>query len=315
MTLATTTDAKAEILERVLIAGDLSKLSPADRASYYRSVCDSVGLNPLTKPFEYIVLNGKLTLYALRAAADQLRDKHGVSIDAPRIEYIDDLVIVTVTARDMTGRTDSDLGVVTLGTLKGEAKANAILKAVTKAKRRVTLSICGLGWLDETEVQSIPTAQIVEVAETGEIVNATFGQPARAKGPQGPPITAEEAQAVTLESIPGVSKGAPAPVKNATPQQIQSLQILLKACGFKDGDAGRADKLEFLAWMLELDGLASSKDLTRDQANAAIGKLGKPAPDGTLEPDSKAIADLRDEYAEWQDGQRADAEFEKLGAT
>jgi hypothetical protein len=34
-----------------------------------------------------------------------------------------------------------------------------ILKAVTKAKRRVTLSICGLGFLDETEVDSIPGAK------------------------------------------------------------------------------------------------------------------------------------------------------------
>jgi hypothetical protein len=41
-------------------------------------------------------------------------------------------------------------------TLKGEARANAELKAVTKAKRRATLSICGLGWLDETEVDDIP---------------------------------------------------------------------------------------------------------------------------------------------------------------
>jgi hypothetical protein len=35
-------------------------------------------------------------------------------------------------------------------------RANTILKAITKAKRRVTLSICGLGWLDETEVEDIP---------------------------------------------------------------------------------------------------------------------------------------------------------------
>ncbi len=47
--------------------------------------------------------------------------------------------------------------------LKGEARANAIMKCVTKAKRRVTLSICGLGMLDETEVDSIPTAQKVAV--------------------------------------------------------------------------------------------------------------------------------------------------------
>jgi hypothetical protein len=48
---------------------------------------------------------------------------------------------------------------VTVGGLKGESKANAMMKAETKAKRRVTLSICGLGMLDETEVETIPSAQ------------------------------------------------------------------------------------------------------------------------------------------------------------
>src|SRR5690606_699907 len=39
-----------------------------------------------------------------------------------------------------------------------------------KAKRRVTLSICGLGWLDETEVSTVPDAEAVDVdMETGEI--------------------------------------------------------------------------------------------------------------------------------------------------
>jgi len=50
---------------------------------------------------------------------------------------------------------------------------NALMKAVTKAKRRVTLSICGLGMLDETEVETIPSARpVVVVPETGEIVDA-----------------------------------------------------------------------------------------------------------------------------------------------
>ena len=42
--------------------------------------------------------------------------------------------------------------------LAGDALVNAKLKAITKAKRRVTLSICGLGFLDETEIETIPTA-------------------------------------------------------------------------------------------------------------------------------------------------------------
>src|SRR5690606_25662498 len=44
---------------------------------------------------------------------------------------------------------------IPLGALKGEALANLRMKAVTKAKRRVTLSICGLGILDESELDTL----------------------------------------------------------------------------------------------------------------------------------------------------------------
>jgi hypothetical protein len=62
-----------EVVEKVVIGGDLSELNAAQRAEYYGAVCRSLGLNPLTKPFEYLTLNGKLRLYALRDCADQLR--------------------------------------------------------------------------------------------------------------------------------------------------------------------------------------------------------------------------------------------------
>jgi hypothetical protein len=45
-----------EILEQVAIAGDLSGLSAAQRLAYYRALCQSLGLNPLSKPFEYLTL-------------------------------------------------------------------------------------------------------------------------------------------------------------------------------------------------------------------------------------------------------------------
>jgi hypothetical protein len=44
--------------------------------------------------------------------------------------------------------------------LSGEALANALMKAETKAKRRATLSICGLGMLDETEVEDVPGVRL-----------------------------------------------------------------------------------------------------------------------------------------------------------
>lgn len=167
------------VAESVFIDGDLSKLTSEQRTNYYHAVCKSMGLNPLTKPFDYIRLNGRLVLYAKRDAADQLRKINQVSVSDVNIQYTDDLVIVTVTAKDGTGRTDSDIGAVSIGNLKGEARANAIMKAITKAKRRVTLSIAGLGWLDETEIETVPSAQpIVVDATTGEVLPPVTDKPA-----------------------------------------------------------------------------------------------------------------------------------------
>jgi hypothetical protein len=145
-----------EVLDAVISRGDLSKLTPAERVLYYRRVCESLGLNPLTRPFEYIVLNGRLTLYARKDATDQLRRLHGVSIQIVARERLDDVYIVTARATTPDGRTDESTGAVSIAGLKGEALATALMKAETKAKRRVTLSIVGLGWLDESEVDSIP---------------------------------------------------------------------------------------------------------------------------------------------------------------
>jgi hypothetical protein len=152
-----------EVVETVVIGGDLSPLSAGQRAEYYGAVCRSLGLNPLTKPFEYLDLNGKLRLYALRDCADQLRRLHGISIYIANRERMSDIYVVTARAKDRQGREDESTGAVTVGNLRGDALANALMKAETKAKRRVTLSIAGLGWLDETELETIPQSPSVAV--------------------------------------------------------------------------------------------------------------------------------------------------------
>jgi hypothetical protein len=78
-----------------------------------------------------------------------------VSITKVDPKQIGDLIVVVADAKDRDGRVDSSTGAVNAGGLKGENLANAMMKAETKAKRRVTLSICGLGMLDETEVQAL----------------------------------------------------------------------------------------------------------------------------------------------------------------
>lgn len=143
-------------IETVLMQGDLAPLNAEERVQYHNKVCESLGMNPLTKPFEYIKLNGKLQLYAKKDAADQLRRIYGISVKITKKEAFDGIYMVSAMATDKTGRTDEASGFVNIQGLKGQDLANAFMKCETKAKRRVTLSICGLGMLDETEVEDIP---------------------------------------------------------------------------------------------------------------------------------------------------------------
>jgi hypothetical protein len=176
----------ASILESVVIGGDLNKLTPGQRVDYYQRVCASLSLNPLTKPFQYLSLQGRLTLYASRDCTDQLRKLHGVKVRITSRERADDLYIVSAMAELPDGRTDESIGAVTIGSLKGDALANALMKAETKAKRRVTLSICGLGMMDETEIETVPNAQPVTISEPPQVeapkpTNGTSKPPAFAQ--------------------------------------------------------------------------------------------------------------------------------------
>ena len=166
------TELEATMIESIVVGGDLDKLSPSQRLDYYQRVCESLGLNPLTKPFAYIKLNGRLTLYASRDATDQLRKLHSISVTKLERETINDIYVVTAYAKDGTGREDSSIGAVSIKGLVGENLANAFMKAETKSKRRVTLSLAGLGWLDETEAASIPHEPYN--ASTGEIMDGPW---------------------------------------------------------------------------------------------------------------------------------------------
>lgn len=152
-------DNKLAAVESILIRGDLAILTPEQRVLYAQKLCDSLGLNHLSRPFDYITLQGRLVLYAKKDCAEQLRKLHNVSITVLHREHIksEGIYLVTVRARTPDGREDESTGVVVMpeNTLPLD-KANLIMKCETKAKRRATLSICGLGILDVSEVEDIP---------------------------------------------------------------------------------------------------------------------------------------------------------------
>lgn len=155
----------AETLESVMVQGDLSKLTPIQKVEWYKARCDAAGLDPRAQPFQYLSLQGKLILYATKAATDQLTGIHRLSVEIvnAQLDTQGGVYIVQARAKFPDGRTVDDIGAVTVNGLKGEPLCNALMKATTKAKRRVVLSACGLGMLDETELDTMPDAHRVEV--------------------------------------------------------------------------------------------------------------------------------------------------------
>jgi hypothetical protein len=150
------TEQENSIIANIVLNGDISQLKPDEKVKYYNMFCDSLGLNSVTQPFDIIKLQGKERLYAKKECTDQLRKLNGVSIIDLKKTFDKDLYIVEVKARDKTGKIDIATGALSIMNLKGNDLANALMKCETKAKRRVTLSICGLGILDETELEEIP---------------------------------------------------------------------------------------------------------------------------------------------------------------
>lgn len=149
---------KDELIRDLVLVGDLSRFSPDQKVELYQRMCDALELNPVTRPFDFMVLQGKTVLYAKKDATDQLRKKFGISVIDMKKEVQGDLYIVTVKVQDSTGRVDLATGILDIGGKKGNDLANLMMKCETKAKRRATLSIGGLGILDETELDTIPAS-------------------------------------------------------------------------------------------------------------------------------------------------------------
>lgn len=145
-----------DIISTLFIHGDISRLSPAQKVDYYRQVCDKLGLDPLSQPFRILRLHGREIMYCDRGGAQQLNKLHRVSHEIRSRENVNGCYVVTAQASTPDGRKTESLGAVPIINLKGETLCNAMMKAETKAKRRATLDLLGLGILDETEIPPTP---------------------------------------------------------------------------------------------------------------------------------------------------------------
>jgi hypothetical protein len=240
-----------EVLEKVVVDGDLSRLTPTQRMGYYRAVCESLGLNPLTRPFGYIRLDGKLILYAHKNATDQLRRIYKISIEIVDKRIENDIFIVHVKASTPEGRADEDIGAVSLKDCHSEDdRVNRLMKAVTKAKRRVTLSLVGLGFLDESELETVSDAQVVTVDEPGEI----------------------------KEKIPKTDQ--PSAVEEPEEDQEATRKALLRQLFAAAAEHGLIDdqfeKQAFADFLREEFGVEGRSEMTKEMIEEAIALLGDP---------------------------------------
>jgi hypothetical protein len=146
----------ARVVESLVLRGDLSGLKPEDRTRVYVSLCERLRLDPSTQPFAFLRLNGKEILYATRGATDQLARIHKINrkiTDGPKVIDLAGTKLVYALCEVSTpdGRVETATATVPL-----TDPVNVLMKAETKAKRRATLSILGLGMLDEMELETIP---------------------------------------------------------------------------------------------------------------------------------------------------------------
>jgi hypothetical protein len=152
------------IISDLVLKGDMRQFAPDQKVKYYNALCQSLNLNPLTRPFDLIVLNNRETLYANKSCAEQLRKLNKISIVEMTKNRNGNIYEVTVKAVDGEGRYEISTGAISIDGLGSAEIAIAIMKAETKAKRRVTLALSGLGMADESELDHIdyPTAEIID---------------------------------------------------------------------------------------------------------------------------------------------------------
>lgn len=199
-------------IERLIEAqGDWGKLSPGERRDLYREICETLDIEPNIMPFYLITTQGrggggeKTILYLNRGGAEALRKKHHISVRVLQSSLIhlpgEGLfyqVVVEASMREPTQeegkevRREQGVAVADLRDKQGVELENAILFAETKAKRRATISLLGLGslLLDETEALSIPIKSFGRIdMETGEI--QPLPQPVSIEAPREEFITRE----------------------------------------------------------------------------------------------------------------------------
>lgn len=135
---------------------DYSGLTVREKLGIYLKRCEVAGVNPLLRPFQWGTIDGKTQLVRTKALGAQVRQREAVSVRV--VEQVFDVdrgvYAVRVVGETPDGRVDEDLGAESIIGMRGQDLADAMMKAFTKAKSRVTESMFSSGGgSDQTEVR------------------------------------------------------------------------------------------------------------------------------------------------------------------
>ena len=192
---------------------DTRALDKNQRRAVLVELARKLGLNPLSNAVMFLLTNGRETLYVTKQGTDQIAAAARLqreTIKGPEVVTIEGrkLVFCQVRATHPDGRSE-----VSTATLALMDPVNDLMKCETKAKRRATLSVCGLGLLAEDEIETIPGAQRVPMSTT-ETAQAT-----ETAAPTG------ENAAAAVADVPAEPSGEHAEMLAAVHEQIANLEL------------------------------------------------------------------------------------------
>lgn len=142
--------------------GDISNHTYSEKKAIIIQICNSLGLRYETNPIHIYKRHdvGGEFIYVTKEGCAQLRHIYNININniyVPKI--INNVLIVKASGENIYGRKSTELGSIFLSKeIKDEKLSWAILTATTKAKRRLTLCLSGLGLLADIEATELGEA-------------------------------------------------------------------------------------------------------------------------------------------------------------
>lgn len=231
-------------LEAAMLGNDMSRLTDAERVGLVQGLCEYVGIPFVPGAFVYIPRKGGggLGLYASKLCAELIRGKHRIDIQVLDRAVENGVLTVRVKGTMPDGRSDESIGAVPISPkATADDAAMAYMKCETKAKRRVTFSLVGLG--------SIPSDDDREYVERRHAA-ATDGRPS---------------QRAALEALngPAESGALPDPQPSGEPGADVAPPVEPRA-------PGQESRFAPVGWVNECERIAQGRQWQPDEFDAAL---------------------------------------------